>query len=66
MKSDKQPDTQAPAKPEPNRSNGGTFLRDANGVLIEHIPCTRPAGSTRDKAHAARLNRHRDREESAR
>lgn len=28
---------------EPNRSQGGTFIRDTSGKLLEHIPPTRPA-----------------------
>lgn len=28
---------------EPNRSQGGTFIRDTSGRLLEHIPPTRPA-----------------------
>lgn len=28
-------------KTEPNRSLGGTFIRDASGALLEHIPPTR-------------------------
>lgn len=28
---------------EPSRSQGGTFIRDTTGKLLEHIPPTRPA-----------------------
>lgn len=28
---------------EPDRKRGGTFLRDANGKLLQHIPPTRVA-----------------------
>ena len=28
---------------EPNRSQGGTFIRDVAGKLLDHIPPTRPA-----------------------
>lgn len=28
---------------EPNRSQGGTFIRDTSGKLLEHIPPTQPA-----------------------
>lgn len=27
---------------EPDRSRGGTFVRDRNGVLVEYIPPTAP------------------------
>ena len=36
----------SPSKPqEPDRRKGGTFIRDTQGKLIEHIPPTRPARS---------------------
>jgi hypothetical protein len=28
--------------PEPDRRNGGTFIRDKDGKLLQHIPCTKP------------------------
>lgn len=40
---------------EPNRSNGGTFIRDKDGKLLEHIPPTKvPDASERRQPDAAK------------
>lgn len=31
---------------EPDRSRGGTFVRDREGKLLEHLPPTRPTADT--------------------
>lgn len=38
---------------EPPRSLGGTFIRDANGALLKHIPPTRAHDVTPPKAAPA-------------
>lgn len=35
---------------EPNRSAGGTFIRDKDGVLMQHIPPTQPAEKAKSQA----------------
>lgn len=40
-------------KNEPTLSDGGTFIRDKDGKLLQHIPCTNPHAPTSPAKPAA-------------